>query len=164
MGFERAWNQQGGTLIRAAVGDQHVHAEMVRHGSVLGGEQSGHILCNHYGVSGDGLLTALHVAALVKQSGVSLTTLVDQSFATYPQRLQNVRVDDRERRLNWQNCDPLQQAIAQAEASMGDRGRVLVRASGTEPVIRVMVEAATADLVTHWTETLVSVVQQHLVV
>ena len=163
LGFERAWEKQGGTLIRAAVGDQYVHAEMLRHGSVLGGEQSGHILCSHYGVSGDGLLTALHLASLVQQSGVSLTTLVDQSFQTYPQRLQNVRVEDRDRRLNWQNCDPLQQAIAQAEAAMGDRGRILVRASGTEPLIRVMVEAATADLVTYWTETLVAVVQQYLV-
>ncbi|HEY9655497.1 MAG TPA: phosphoglucosamine mutase, partial [Crinalium sp.] len=66
-------------------------------------------------------------------------------------------------RLHWQNCDPLQQAIAQAEADMGDRGRILVRASGTEPLIRVMVEAATADLVMYWTETLVAVVQQYLV-
>lgn len=164
LGFERAWEKQGGKLIRAAVGDQYVHAEMLRHGSVLGGEQSGHILCSHYGVSGDGLLTALHLAALVQQSSGSLAELVDQSFQTYPQRLQNVRVDDRARRLNWHNCEPLQQAIAQAEAAMGDQGRVLVRASGTEPLIRVMVEAATADLVTYWTEAIVSVVQQHLVV
>ncbi|PSB30450.1 phosphoglucosamine mutase [Stenomitos frigidus] len=164
LGFERAWEKQGGKLIRAAVGDQYVHAEMVRHGSVLGGEQSGHILCSHYSVSGDGLLTALHLAALVQRSGASLSTLVDRSFQTYPQRLQNVRVDDRARRLDWQNCDPLRQVIAQAEAAMGDQGRVLVRASGTEPLIRVMVEAVTADLVTHWTDTIVSVVRQHLVV
>jgi phosphoglucosamine mutase len=163
LGFERAWEKQGGKLIRAAVGDQYVHAEMVRHGSVLGGEQSGHILCSHYGVSGDGLLTALHLAALVQQSGASLSTLVDHSFQTYPQRLHNVRVDDRARRLDWQNCDSLRQVIAQAETAMGDQGRVLVRASGTEPLIRVMVEAATPDLVTHWTDAIVSVVRQHLV-
>ncbi len=162
LGFERAWERQGGQLVRADVGDQYVHAEMVRCGSALGGEQSGHILCSHYGVSGDGLLTALHLAALVKQSGGSLSDLVDQSFQTYPQQLKNVRVDDRARRLGWQDCDPLQQAIAQAETAMGNQGRILVRASGTEPVIRVMVEAATDDLVTHWTETLVSVVQRHL--
>ncbi len=163
LGFERAWENQGGKLIRAAVGDQYVHAEMVRHGYALGGEQSGHILCSHYSVSGDGLLTALHLATLVQQSGVSLAELVDQSFQTYPQRLQNVRVEDRDRRLNWQDCEPLQQAIAQAETAMGDQGRILVRASGTEPVIRVMVEAATTELVTHWTDAIVSVVQQHLV-
>lgn len=164
LGFERAWQQQGGQLIRAAVGDQYVHAEMLRHGSMLGGEQSGHILCRHYGIGGDGLLTALHLAALVQQSGTTLADLVDRSFQTYPQLLRNVRVEDRNRRLNWQNCDPLQQAIAQAEAAMGDRGRVLVRASGTEPVIRVMVEAITTELVNYWTEALAAIVQRHLAV
>ena len=162
LGFERAWQKQGGHLIRAAVGDQYVHAEMVRHGAKLGGEQSGHILCPHYSVSGDGLLTALHLAALVQQSGSTLSDMVDQSFQTYPQSLKNVRVDNRDRRLNWQTCDAVQAAIAQAEADMGDRGRVLVRASGTEPVIRVMVEAETEELVSYWTETLVAIVQKHL--
>jgi phosphoglucosamine mutase len=162
LGFERAWEKQGGTLIRAAVGDQYVHAEMLRHGAMLGGEQSGHVLCRHYGVSGDGLLTALHLAALVQHSGVSLATLLDQSFQTYPQLLKNVRVEDRTRRLNWQDCEPLQAEIARAEAAMGNQGRILVRASGTEPVIRVMVEAETDELVNHWTESLVSTVQTHL--
>lgn len=164
LGFERAWSAQGGTLIRAAVGDQYVHAEMLRHGAMLGGEQSGHILCRHYGVSGDGLLTALHLAKLVRVSGVSLAEMLDASFQTYPQVLKNVRVEDRTRRLQWQECEPLQTAIAQAESAMGEQGRVLVRASGTEPVIRVMVEAATDELVNHWTNTLVSVVQTHLAV
>ncbi|MDX2244277.1 MAG: phosphoglucosamine mutase [Leptolyngbyaceae cyanobacterium bins.302] len=163
LGFERAWEKQGGTLIRAAVGDQYVHAEMLKHGAMLGGEQSGHVLCRHYGVSGDGLLTALHLAALVKQSGVSLAQLVDQSFQTYPQLLKNVRVEDRTRRLNWKDCEPLQTAVAEAEAAMGNQGRVLVRASGTEPVIRVMVEAMTDELVTHWTESLVTTVKTHFV-
>lgn len=161
LGFERAWQQQGGTLIRTAVGDQYVHAEMVKQGAMLGGEQSGHILCPHYGVSGDGLLTALHMAALVQQSGVSLAQLVDNSFQTYPQILKNVRVEDRERRLNWHQSDLLQRAIAQAEAAMADQGRVLVRASGTEPLIRVMVEAVNDDLTHHWTTTLVQAVEQY---
>ncbi|MBH8565160.1 phosphoglucosamine mutase [Nostoc sp. CENA67] len=164
LGFERAWKQQGGNLIRTAVGDQYVQAEMLRTGGMLGGEQSGHILCRHYGITGDGLLTALHIASLVKQAGVSLSELVDQSFQTYPQLLRNVRVEDRDRRLGWQNCQPLQQAIALAEAAMGDAGRILVRASGTEPVVRVMVEAADAELANYWTNELVSQVQQHLVV
>lgn len=161
LGFERAWAQQGGRLIRTAVGDQHVYAEMLRIGAMLGGEQSGHILCRHHGVSGDGLLTALHLTALVQQSGISLAELVDQSFQTYPQLLKNVRVEDRDRRLTWQNSETLQRAIIQAEAAMGDQGRVLVRASGTEPVIRVMVEAASAELVCHWTDNLVLAVQQY---
>jgi phosphoglucosamine mutase len=161
LGFERAWLAKGGKLVRAAVGDQYVQAEMVNYGAFLGGEQSGHILCPHYGVSGDGLMTALHIAALVCRSGGDLAALVDQSFKTYPQILRNVCVEDRERRLGWQTCEPLQSAIATAEAAMGDQGRVLVRASGTEPLIRVMVEAATPELVEHWTGHLVAVVEQH---
>ena len=90
------------------MGDQHVHAEMERTGSMLGGEQSGHILCPHYGISGDGLLTALHMASLVRESGESLAQLVDSSFETYPQLLRNVRVDDREKRLKWHDCETLQ--------------------------------------------------------
>ena len=162
LGFERAWQQLGGTLIRTDVGDQHVHAEMQQQGAMLGGEQSGHILCHHHSISGDGVLTALHLASLVHQAEGSLAALVDESFTTYPQLLHNVRVEDRERRLSWQDCAPLQTAITQAEADMGDRGRVLVRASGTEPVIRVMVEAETTDLAEQWTAALVDTVKLHL--
>ena len=162
LGFERAWEQLGGTLIRTAVGDQHVHAEMLRRGAKLGGEQSGHILCHHYSLTGDGILTALHIAALVKQADCALSELRDQSFQPYPQELKNVRVDDRERRLNWRDCNPLQQAIAQAETAMGKAGRVLVRPSGTEPVIRVMVEAVRPELVNHWMDNLVLTVQKYL--
>ena len=109
------------------------------------------------------MLTALHLAARVKQEGISLNELMDRSFQPYPQLLRNVRVEDRDRRLNWKNCLPLQNAIALAEAAMAEQGRVLVRASGTEPVIRVMVEAASADLANYWVEKLVLAVQQHLV-
>jgi phosphoglucosamine mutase len=129
---------------------------------MLGGEQSGHILCHHYSLTGDGMLTALHLAFLVRQSGVALSQLVDKSFQTYPQLLRNVRVEDRERRLNWKECDAVNNAIAQAEAAMGDRGRILVRASGTEPVVRVMVEAESAQVADHWASELVQVVQQYL--
>jgi phosphoglucosamine mutase len=163
LGFERAWQKQGGQLIRAAVGDQYVHAEMIKTQAILGGEQSGHILCRRYGIGGDGLQTALHVAAIVQQSGMRLRDLVDSSFQTYPQTLKNVRVEDRERRGNWQQCEPLMQAIAQAEVEMGDSGRVLVRASGTEPLIRVMVEAADAAVVAHWCDTITHSIEQHLV-
>jgi phosphoglucosamine mutase len=113
-------------------------------------------------MTGDGLLTGLHLAAVVKAAGVSLAEMVDQSFQTYPQLLQNVRVEDREKRLGWEKCEPVQRAIAKAEAAMGDNGRILVRASGTEPVIRVMVEAADTELVNYWTKELVSQVQEHI--
>jgi phosphoglucosamine mutase len=161
LGFERAWQEAGGTLLRTAVGDQYVHAEMCERGAMLGGEQSGHILCPHYGISGDGMLTALHLAAIVHQGGGSLAELVNQSFQPYPQLLKNVRVEDRDRRRHWQESTLLQQAITRAETDMGDRGRVLVRASGTEPLIRVMVEAADEALVNHWTEELVKAVQAY---
>jgi phosphoglucosamine mutase len=162
LGFERAWQKLGGNFVRTAVGDQYVHAEMVRSGAMLGGEQSGHVLCRHYAVSGDGLLAALHLAALAKQKA-PLAELMDQSFHPYPQLLKNVRVEDRELRRNWQTCDALVQAIALAEQDLGDRGRVLVRASGTEPLMRVMVEAESLDLATHWTDSLTGLIAKQLV-
>lgn len=163
LGFENAWKNLGGKLVRTAVGDQHVHAKMVELGAMLGGEQSGHILCPHYSVSGDGVLTALHLASLVKESGKSLQRMLAESFTTYPQLLKNIRVEDSERRLNWQDCQPLQKAIAEAEKAMGNQGRVLVRPSGTEPLIRVMVEAINGDLAHYWTNNLVAIVEKYLV-
>ena len=162
LGFERAWESLGGKLVRTKVGDQYVHAEMVARGAMLGGEQSGHILCHHYSLTGDGILTALHLADWLKRAECCLPTLIDQSFDPYPQRLKNVRVESREQRRQWADCDPVQRAIAKAESAMGDQGRVLVRASGTEPVIRVMVEAADAELVDYWTDALADVVSLHL--
>ena len=120
------------SILATAVGDQYVQAEMLKTGGMLGGEQSGHILCRHYGMTGDGLLTALHLASIVKTRGLSLAQMIDESFQTYPQVLQNVRVEDREQRLGWEKCQPIQQAIALAEVAMGNSGRILVRASGTD--------------------------------
>ncbi|MBE9223424.1 phosphoglucosamine mutase [Cyanobacterium stanieri LEGE 03274] len=162
LGFELAWQKLGGKLLRTPVGDQHVQATMWETGAMLGGEQSGHILCHHHHYSGDGIQTALHLASLTRQRGVSLAELVSQSFKPYPQMLKNVRVEDREKRLHWQECEPVTRAIAQAELAMGNQGRILVRASGTEPLIRVMVEAQNNNLVNHWTDNLVAVVEQHL--
>ncbi len=161
LGFERAWQALGGKIVRTAVGDQYVQAEMTSTGALLGGEQSGHVLSPQHSVSGDGTLTALHLAAIVQQSGKSLAELVDGSFQTYPQILHNVRVDDREARLNWDKCQPLRDGIVKAETEMGNTGRVLVRASGTEPLIRVMVEAETMEVTKYWTEYLVSIVEKH---
>lgn len=162
LGFEKAWQKAGGQLIRTSVGDRFVQAEMWRTGAMLGGEQSGHILCHHHGISGDGIQTALHLASLVAQSGASLTQLVNSSFETYPQILRNVRVECREKRSQWQECEPVQKAIAEAETAMGNNGRILVRASGTEPLIRVMVEAINEELTNYWTDRLVGAVEAHL--
>lgn len=164
LGFENAWVGSGGKLIRTGVGDQHVHGKMVELGASLGGEQSGHILCPYYAVSGDGVLTALHLSALVKKSGSSLSQMRMDSFQSYPQLLKNIPIEDPERRLNWQECEPLQRAIAQAEASMGKEGRILVRPSGTEPLIRIMVEAANMDQVQHWSNILVTCTEKYLAV
>ncbi|MEL4898624.1 phosphoglucosamine mutase [Crocosphaera sp. Alani8] len=162
LGFERAWQAIGGQLVRTSVGDRHVQAQMWETGAMLGGEQSGHIICHHYGVSGDGVQTALQLAALVHESGVSLSELVKNSFETYPQILRNVRFEDREQLRNWQQCEPLQEAITQAKAGMGDTGRVLVRASGTEPLIRVMVESECPNAANYWVDYLVKVVETNL--
>ncbi|MEC4983547.1 MAG: phosphoglucosamine mutase [Oscillatoria sp. PMC 1068.18] len=162
LGFERAWEELGGKMIRTPVGDRHVHSQMCMTGAKLGGEQSGHILCHHYSHTGDGVQTALHLACLVRESGVSLADLVAESFTPYPQLLRNVRVEDRETRLNWEECLEVQKAIAQAKTAMGNQGRILVRASGTEPVIRVMVEAAEAEVANYWCTKLVNSVQTNL--
>lgn len=162
LGFEKAWQKLGGQMVRTAVGDQYVHAEMMKSGAMLGGEQSGHVLCRHYGVSGDGLLTAIHLAALAKESS-PLSELMAQSFIPYPQLLKNVRVEDKMKRSHWQECEPIHQALERAVSDLGDRGRVLVRASGTEPLVRVMVEAETLALAQHWTNHLTDTIQLHLV-
>ena len=151
LGFERAWQASGGVLERTPVGDQHVHAAMEELGAALGGEQSGHILSALHGMSGDGLLTALQVASLIQQGGTSLADWMDGSFRAYPQKLVNVIVPDRQRRTGWMDCAPLFQAVQEAERAMAGEGRVLVRASGTEPLLRVMVEAADGAQVDHWT-------------
>ena len=150
LGFERAWTESGGLLERTAVGDQYVHAAMQELGAGLGGEQSGHILSAEHGMSGDGLLTALQVATLVHSRGQDLAEWMDSSWSSYPQKLVNVTVQDRQKRTQWQQCESLRLAVEQAETAMAGHGRVLVRASGTEPLLRVMVEAAEQQQVEYW--------------
>ena len=87
---------------------------------------------------------------------------MQNSFDTYPQILRNVRLEDRTKLRSWQQCEPLQNAIAEAGEDMGNTGRVLVRASGTEPLIRVMVESESPDAANHWVNYLVGVVETHL--
>jgi phosphoglucosamine mutase len=154
LGFERAWQAKGGVLERTPVGDQYVHAAMEEFGAGLGGEQSGHILSALHGMSGDGLLTALQVATLIHNGGQSMAEWMDGSFRPYPQRLVNVTVPDRQRRREWSHCEALRLEVERAERAMGDQGRVLVRASGTEPLLRVMVEAEEQGEVDRWSDQL----------
>ncbi len=136
IGLEVALRQRGIELIRVAVGDRYVVEEMRRGGYVLGGEQSGHLVCLDQSTTGDGLLTALRVVALMVERSRPLSEL-RTAMQRFPQALVNVGV--RERR-DLDSVPNVAKAIASANRELGERGRVLVRYSGTEPLVRVMVE------------------------
>ena len=137
LGLELALAAEGIQLLRTPVGDKYVLEQMNAVGALLGGEQSGHIIFRADATTGDGLLTALRVFEIMARTGHSLQQLGD-GFRPFPQKIINVRV--REKRP-LEDLDNVQQAIRQAEQHFGDRGRVLVRYSGTEKLARVMVEA-----------------------
>jgi phosphoglucosamine mutase len=141
LGLHHAMRDAGIDIVTTPVGDRHVVAAMQEHGYVLGGEQSGHIIFSEYATTGDGLLTGLVVCDLVKDHGRPLSELAAQ-MTRYPQVLVNVRVAGP---VDVAQSSALADAIAAVEAEFGDEGRVLVRASGTEPLVRVMVEAATSE-------------------
>ena len=124
------------------MGDRFVYEEMSKNGYMLGGEQSGHIIFSKYATTGDGVLTSLKVMQALLDKEKPLSYLAGQ-MQKYPQTLQSVKVSDKEKALS--NPSVLQ-AIKTAENRLGDKGRVLVRASGTEPVIRVMSEAKEKSL------------------
>jgi phosphoglucosamine mutase len=136
LGLERALCAHGIGMIRTPVGDKYVLEEMLRRGAVLGGEQSGHIIFHRYATAGDGMLTALRVFEVMRQTGMGLDELT-QEIQVYPQRLVNVRIKQRKR---LEDLPAVAAEIRAAEDSFGDSGRVLVRFSGTEPLARVMVE------------------------
>ncbi len=151
LGFHRAMSAAGVDVVVTPVGDRNVLAAMEEHDLVLGGEQSGHIIYRAHATTGDGLLAALFLCEYLVRSGassgdgarkVSLTDVAQKAMTRFPQVLVNVRtatkVDN--------PTHVLEHAIAAAEAAVGNDGRVLVRASGTEPLIRIMVEAANATL------------------
>ena len=108
------------------------------------------------------MLTALQLATLCQSRRLSLADWLDHSFEAYPQKLVNVRVPDRARRKGWAECAPLADLVQAAEAAMAENGRVLVRASGTEPLLRVMVEASELAMVEHWTTRLAQSADKHL--
>ena len=143
LGFERWLKEQGIALHRTAVGDRHVVEKMRALGCNLGGEQSGHIILSDYATTGDGLIAALQVLAAVVETGKRASE-VCEVFAPVPQLLRNVR---------FGNGKPLEsrrvrQAIADGEARLGPGGRLVIRNSGTEPVIRVMAQGEDEALLT----------------
>jgi phosphoglucosamine mutase len=158
LGLERALASHGIGMVRTPVGDKYVLEEMLRRGAALGGEQSGHIIFRDYATTGDGLLTALRVFEVMRETGSNLDELTSE-LEIYPQRLVNVRVRGRK---------PLDQLpdvaaeIREAECSFGDSGRVLVRFSGTEPLARVMVEGPDLDRVEHFANSIADRIRAEL--
>ena len=141
LGFHDAMRTAGIRVVQTPVGDKHVYAAMRDGGYVLGGEQSGHIIQMGHATTGDGVLTGLHLLAAVNRSGVPVSAAA-RMMNRYPQVLINVR-GDKDRAM----ADPsLDSAVKTAQGQLGDAGRILLRPSGTEPAIRVMVEAREAEL------------------
>ncbi len=142
LGLYKACDQAGIRYEKTAVGDKYVYENMTQNGFQLGGEQSGHIIFSKHATTGDGILTSLKVMEVILEKKSSLATLASE-VKIYPQLLQNLRVQDMDTVLN---APSVQKAIAEVEERLGTEGRVLVRKSGTEPLLRVMVEAQTDEL------------------
>lgn len=141
LGLKKFCENEGIDFIATSVGDRYVLEEMQRTGATLGGEQSGHVIFGNYNTTGDGPLSALMVIKAMKNTGKKLSELAD-IMQIYPQVLKNVRVKDKETAMN--NVAFLA-AIKEAEAKLGDRGRILVRPSGTESLIRIMAEGESIE-------------------
>jgi phosphoglucosamine mutase len=156
LGFNIAMREQGIDVVATAVGDRYVLEHMRDNGFTLGGEQSGHVVLQEFATTGDGVLTALHVMNEMKRSGKSLKDLASV-MTRLPQVLINVPNVDKV----GVNHAQVVEAVAQVEAELGASGRVLLRPSGTEPLIRVMVEAPTAQLAQSHAQALADVVLIH---
>jgi phosphoglucosamine mutase len=156
LGMEHALKSLGVDLIRANVGDRYVMELMKKHKSGIGGEGSGHIICLDKTTTGDGIVAALQVLAEVNKSGKSLYELKSE-MSKYPQVLLNVRI---EKKIDIAKNEVIQKAITLAEKILADKGRVLLRASGTEPLIRVMVEGINEVEVTKQANLLVDAVNK----
>ena len=157
LGLKIAMKEAGITTLEAQVGDRYVLEEIRENGYTLGGEQSGHVILSQYATTGDGVLTGMRVLAEVAKSGKTLKELAGQ-IDIYPQVLINVQGVDRTRVED----EVVQQAVQEAQSELGETGRVLLRASGTEPVIRVMVEAAEMGQAQGWADRIARVVEKRL--
>ena len=142
MGLYKALDALGIGYEKTAVGDKYVAENMRQNGHLIGGEQSGHIIFGRLANTGDGLLTAIKVMEAITETKEPLSVLAS-GMTMYPQVLKNVIVTDKDETLN---DEKVKAAVAKAEAELGDNGRVLLRKSGTEPLLRVMSEASTHEL------------------
>jgi phosphoglucosamine mutase len=156
MAVEVALQDAGVKFVRAAVGDRYVLEQLREHGWQLGAEGSGHILSLDRHSTGDGIVSALLVLAAMQRSGKSLADLLD-GVTLFPQKLINVRMKPD---ADWKGSDAIRRAIGRAESALNGRGRVLIRASGTEPVLRVMVEAENVDDAVLHSEAIADAVKQ----
>jgi phosphoglucosamine mutase len=156
LGLEHALQGLGIEFRRARVGDRYVLELLREHGGLLGGESSGHIICLDRSTTGDGMVSALQVLATMVQKNASLHQL-KQGMKKYPQHMINVPLAQP---IDVDSSAPIQAAVAGAEAVLNGKGRVLLRPSGTEPLIRVMVEGEDASLVREQARLLARVVEQ----
>jgi phosphoglucosamine mutase len=154
MGLERFLAARGLRLERTNVGDRYVAERMREGGFNLGGEQSGHIILSDFATTGDGLVAALQVLAVIVETGRPASAVCRQ-FEPLPQRLRNVR----HRGVSPLDQPPVRRAVAEAEAALAGRGRLLIRRSGTEPLVRVMVEAEDEALMDRVVDDLVGVIE-----
>ena len=159
LGLKRALTARGIKVVETPVGDRHVADALEANALVLGGEQSGHLVFRREATTGDGILTALKLLELVSRSGRRLADLAAEAMTRLPQELRNVPVAQPGR---LGAAAEVWQEVSCVEAELGDSGRVLLRASGTEAAVRVMVEAPTADEAAGAVERLVAVVRRAL--
>ncbi len=158
IGLEIALRESGIGLVRCPVGDKYVMEEMIARDIALGGEQSGHIIFSDFLYTGDGLVTALNVLQVIAATGRELADLASQ-LTTYPQVLLNVRV--REKR-DLAELPPVAAVMADVERRLGGTGRLLVRYSGTEPLLRIMLEGQDQGQIRSWAEEIAAEVRRHL--
>ena len=152
LGFENAWNKIGGNLYRAEVGDKFVYEAIKTKKAVLGGEQSGHILSKINNFSGDGILTALQICKYCKEKNINLNDWIKSSFEPYPQRLTNINLDFNIKKLNEKTKIKINQTIENYKEIYSDNCRIYIRPSGTEPLMRILVEAKNQKKVNYLSE------------
>ncbi len=160
LGFHKALEAHGIDKAVTAVGDRYVVEEMRRSGFNLGGEQSGHVILMDYNTTGDGQLTGVQLTKILKESGKTLSELAEQ-VTIYPQKLVNIRVDNKMKDQAME-VPAIAAIIAKMEEEMAGNGRILVRPSGTEPLLRVMAEAPTDAEVDYYVDTIAAVVQEEI--
>jgi phosphoglucosamine mutase len=158
LGFTKALQRRGIKNVRTQVGDRYVSEEMRAHGYSLGGEQSGHVIISDYHNTGDGMLTGIHLMLVMKKTGKSLTELLED-FKEYPQVLVNVPVKNK---ASWKQHQAIVDVIKEVQDEMGDDGRVLVRPSGTQELLRVMAEGPTEEATQAYVDRIVKVVEDEM--